>query len=191
VNSVYTINGKPISKTISQKDLGVLTTPTLKWDLHTLHMCSKAQKMLGFLHRTSDPCFSIEARRCLYLSLVRSNLGYASEVWSALSGKNLRMVEGIQRRATKFILGYHNPYQPYKDRLLALKLLPVCYWHEIKDLVFFFKIINGFYKVDISNLIQPNILLKSSRNRPKIYSVFLFSSVPTPGIDNERSLTVQ
>jgi hypothetical protein len=100
VNSVYTINGKPISKTISQKDLGVLTTPTLKRDLHTLHICSKAQKMLGFLHRTSDPCFSIEARRCLYLSLVHSNLGYASEVWSALSGKNLRMVEGIQRCET-------------------------------------------------------------------------------------------
>ena len=74
------------------------------------------------------------------------------------------MVEGIQRRATKFILGYHNPYQPYKDRLLALKLLPVCYWHEIKDLVFFYKIINGFYNVDISNLIQPKILLKSTRN---------------------------
>ena len=46
VNSVYTINGKPISKTISQKDLGVLATPTLKWDLHTIHVCSKAQKML-------------------------------------------------------------------------------------------------------------------------------------------------
>ena len=46
VNSVYTINGKPISKTISQKDLGVLTTPTLKWDLHTIHVCSKALKML-------------------------------------------------------------------------------------------------------------------------------------------------
>jgi hypothetical protein len=137
---------------------------TLKWDLHTLHIYSKAQKMLGFLHRTSDPRFSIEAKRSLYPSIVRSNLGYASEVWSALSGKNLRMVEGIQRRATKFILGYHNPYQSYKDRLLALKLLPVCYWHEIKDLVFFFKIINGFYNVDISNLIQPNILLKSTRN---------------------------
>ena len=85
-------------------------------------------------------------------------------MWSALSGKNLHMVEGIQRHATKFILGYHNPYQSYKDRLLALKLLSVCYWHEIKDLVFFFKIINGFYNVDISNLIQPKILLKSTRN---------------------------
>ena len=108
-------------------------------------------------HRTSDPRFSIEAKRSLYLSLVRSNLGYASEVWSALSGKNLRMV-------VTHGLGYHNPYQPCKDRLLALKLLPVCYWHEIKDLVFFYKIINGFYNVDISNLIQPIILLKSTRN---------------------------
>ena len=120
----------------------MLTTPILKWDLHTLHICSKAQKMLGFLQRTSDPRFSIEAKRSLYLSLVRSNLSYASEVWSALSGKNLHIVDGIQRCATKFILGYHNPYQSYKDRLLALKLLPVCYCDEIKDLVFFFKIIN-------------------------------------------------
>ena len=87
---------QPISKTISQKDLGVLTTPTLKWDLHTLHICSKVQKMLGFQHITSYPRFSVEAKRSLYLSLVRSNLGYASEVWSALPGNNLRMVEGIQ-----------------------------------------------------------------------------------------------
>jgi hypothetical protein len=120
--------------------------------------------MLWFLHITSDPRFSIEAIRSLYLSLVRSNLGYASEVWSALSGKNLHVVEGIQRRTTKCILGYDNPYQSYKVRLLALKLLPVCYWHEIKDLVFFFKIINGFYIVDIYNLIEQNNVLKSTRN---------------------------
>jgi hypothetical protein len=56
----------------------------------------------GISAQNFSPRFSIEAKRSLYLRLVRSNLGYASEVWSALSGKNLRMVEGIQRRATKF-----------------------------------------------------------------------------------------
>ena len=89
------IDGNPIIKKNSQKDLGVFTTTTLKWGLRISSVCEKAQKMLGFLHRTSDPGFSIRVKRSLYMSLVRSYLSYASEMWSPLSGKDLRMVERI------------------------------------------------------------------------------------------------
>lgn len=160
----YVIDGNPIVRKDSLKDLGVVTTTTLKWGLHISNVCTKAQQMLGFLHRTSDPGFGIQVKRCLYMSLVRSHLGYASEVWSPLSGKDLRMVEGIQRRATKFILGYTNDNLTYKDRLVTLKLLPISYWHELKDLVFFFKLINGFYDIDISQFVSPKIVVRSTRS---------------------------
>ena len=73
-------------------------------------------------------------------------------------------MEGIQRRATKFILGSPSASLPYNERLLKLNLLPVSYWHELKDLVFFFKAVNGHYNIDITKFIQPKVIVRSTRN---------------------------
>jgi hypothetical protein len=59
-------------------------------------------------------------------------------------------LERIQRRATKFVLSL--PFQtdmPYKTRLAALKMLPLCYWHEYIDILFLFKCKHGLVKTDI------------------------------------------
>ena len=49
-------------------------------------------------------------------------------------------MEKVRRRATRFIMSL--PYQSetcYKDRLLKTGLLPLSYWHEYLDLMYFFK----------------------------------------------------
>ena len=92
-----------------------------------------------------------------YLALVRPRLGYATQVWSPQSIELIRKVEQIQRRATKFVLGL--PFrcnQSYSNRLIHLKLLPICYWHELLDLVFF-KIVTGAVRVNPS--ITPQVLI--------------------------------
>ena len=45
--------------------------------------------------------------------------------------------------------------QAYKDRLLKLNLLPLTYWHEYLDLVFFLKIVNRL--VDFDQSVSPTI----------------------------------
>ena len=96
--------------------------------------------MLGFLRRSAFDTHDQRARELLYLSLVRSNLAYCSQVW-ALQAVNLILdMERIQRRSTKFILSL--PYRSevsYKQRLLRIGLLQLCYWHEFLDLVYVFK----------------------------------------------------
>ena len=55
-----------------------------------------------------------------------------------------------QRRATKFILAL--PFrtdESYKSRLVTLKLLPFCYWHEYLDILFLLKCAHGLIKSDI------------------------------------------
>ena len=55
---------------------------------------------------------------------------------AAHSVKLIEKLERIQRRATKYILGL--PFlcaESYKERLLSTDLLPLCYWHELLDLV--------------------------------------------------------
>ena len=70
----------------------------------------------------------------LYLSLVHSHLGYASEVWAPQTTvHHLRILEGVQRQATRLILNcsYNvSERHKYKSRLKLLKLLPLCYWHK-------------------------------------------------------------
>ena len=78
----------------------------------------------------------VRSRRLLHIALVTSHLSYASEVWAPQSsGRDLALLEGVQRRATKFIL---RDYElPYRLRLIKLNLLPISYWLELKDLLFF------------------------------------------------------
>ena len=109
--------------------------------------------MLGLFKRCSGKHFSAPAKRLLYLALVRSHLDYASEAWSGQSIEVIRSVEGVQRRATNYILGYSNALS-YKDRLIESNLLPVCYWHEMKDFIFLHGCINGTYNVNLNNYLR-------------------------------------
>ena len=42
----------------------------------------------------------------------------------------------------------------YKDRLLALDLLPLCYDREIKDLIYFFKAMYGYYDLNVFDYVS-------------------------------------
>ena len=57
----------------------------------------------------------------LYITLVRSQLSYCSQIWRSHLVKDFVMLERIQRRATKFI----TMQSDYKQRLLTLKHLPL------------------------------------------------------------------
>ena len=70
------------------------------------------------------------SKRSLYLALVPSHLGYASEIWSPYLHKGMATLERVQRRATKYILNDYNLC--YTDRLVRLSLLPVSYYRMNK-----------------------------------------------------------
>jgi hypothetical protein len=90
---------------------------------------------------SNDWCVASPASRylkkSLYISLVRSKLTYCSQLWRPHFIKDIAILENVQRRATKFIL--NNYTSDYKERLTALQLLPLMYWYELQDLLFFIK----------------------------------------------------
>ena len=83
----------------AQKYLGGLVTKNLKWNSQVLAACSKAKRMLGFLRRSTFDTHDQRARTLLYLSLVRSNLAYCSQVWAPQAVNLILDIERIQRRA--------------------------------------------------------------------------------------------
>jgi hypothetical protein len=132
---------KKFSTTINkQKDLGVIVSKDLKWSLDVQAVSNKANKMLGFVKRSCFHASDPKVRKTLCLTLVRSQLGYCSQVWAPQTTYDIQILERVQRRSTKFILSL--PFQidiSYPKRLAKLNILPITYWHEYLDLVYLFK----------------------------------------------------
>ena len=112
-------NTLPLKKLAVQKDLGILITADLKWDQQVNVACWKANRMLGFVKRSSIDISNPRIRASLYKTLVRSYFAYCSQVWSPQSFSLIEI--------------------SYKDRLLLIGLLPLSYWQEYLHLVYFVK----------------------------------------------------
>ena len=157
----YTLSGTPVQQSSSQKDLGIITTSDLKWNKQVQEISTNANKMLGFVKRTAFDIRQRQLRKVLYLTMVRSQLAYGSQVWAPQTVNNIMTVERVQRRTTKFILSL--PYQTdisYKERLITIGIIPICYWHENLDLVY-------LYKCIISNS-DRNISIKTRNEKHEI-----------------------
>jgi hypothetical protein len=70
----------------------------------------------------------------------------------------IRRIERVQRKASKFILNLlYLCDESYRDRLISLELMPLSYWHEYIDLVFFFQAVNGL--IDVSKYVLPQLVI--------------------------------
>ena len=76
----YAINGNLIRQMFQHKDLGVTFSTDLHWTEHYKIIIAKAYQTLRLLRRTFN-INSIAAKKQLYISLVRSQLLYCSQLW--------------------------------------------------------------------------------------------------------------
>ena len=165
VQPSYILNETPLESCDKEKDLGVWVSSNLTSDKQVTEQCAKANKLLGFVRQDSRYIQSTQTRRTLYLSIVRCHLGYASQVWSPQSIGLLKRVENVQRRATKLILKL--PFRcdvTYKTRLQLTNLLPISYWHEFLDIVFFYKAVNNLVFIDSEALPATRQSTRSTRS---------------------------
>ena len=91
-----------------------------------------------------------EAKRILYLTLIRSGLLYGSTVW--YPNRTCKKLLGVHRRATKYML---NDFESnYKQRLQSSKLLPLVYYKEYRDICFSYKCLHGYYDIEVYQYLQ-------------------------------------
>ena len=145
------MGGKVLNRVGAQRDLGVLMSDTANFSDHIHAQVNKANKMLGFIRRTINGNKILSPTlRSLYVTLVRSHLKYASEIWSPKSVTMIKRIEGVQRRATKLML----PNLSYNERLKRLDLLPLVYRREVKDLSTFYKLKSGNFNCSFNSYFQ-------------------------------------
>ena len=75
----------------------------------------------------------------LYKSLVRPHLDYCSQVWSPWLQKDIKLMEGVQRRFTKLIFND----KEYNERLILCNLTTLETRRLRNDLIETFKILGG------------------------------------------------
>ena len=105
----------------------------LSWGIHYKKLLAKAYSTLRLLRRTFCGNIPPVCKRKLYVSLIHSHFYPCSPIWRLHFIKDV--LERIQRRATKYIIGKTS--QNYKDRLISLNMLPLMYQLELNDIIFF------------------------------------------------------
>ena len=93
-------------------------------------------------------------------SCIRSNVTYCSQVWRPHHIKDITSLEQVQRRFTRTILP--DMSLDYKSWLANLKLLPLMYFYELQDLLFFVKSLQD--PEDNLNILSFVTFSKSSRS---------------------------
>ncbi len=133
----YKLGEQSISSKTTHKDLGLILHNNLNCMDKSLRPCTYAQR-----HTVSWVCLSEHfhlhqhvslSEKEIFISLVRSQLSYCSQIWRPALIKDIRKLERVQRRATKFIVG--NTLD-YRNRLIKLEIMPLMYYLEMADIMF-------------------------------------------------------
>ena len=115
--TTYSVNGKPIKQFLQHKDLGIIFSSNLNWTNHYQSITAKAYKILGLIRRTFK-INCIEAKKQLYISLIRSQIMYCSQLWRPQLIRDINILERVQRRAIQnlySITTFHHIKQDYNN----------------------------------------------------------------------------
>ena len=105
----------------SVKVLGIHIQNDLIWDTLVASMCTKTSRRLFTLRNLKKFGFNSAELLAVYTGYVHPLLEYSDVIWhSSITDKHSRMLEGIQRRAFRIILGFE--YTSYENALHACKL---------------------------------------------------------------------
>ena len=95
VSYVYTISNMPIKCVDHHRDLGITMSANLQWSDHIRCISSRAYRFLGLICRSFSMGLDPISKRTLYISFVRSQLTYCSQIWRPHLLKDIISLERI------------------------------------------------------------------------------------------------
>ena len=152
----YTLHGHTLEEVDSAKYLGVTIHHKLRWNEHISNISTKANRTLGFIKRNLHGC-KPQIKSMAYQTMVRPTLEYASTVWDPHHQVLIKTLEGIQRRAARFVTNNYRDRTPGCMTTMVQELN----WETLQQrrktsrLVMMYKIIHGLVDIDQSNYLTP------------------------------------
>ena len=134
------MNNELIQEFKQEKVLGVLVDSKLNFNEQCAAAAKRGNQVLGIISRNFSS-LDKEMFLKLYKSMVRPHLEYAIQAWNPYTRKNIDLLEGVQRRATKMVKNCRN--LEYRERLEYLGLTTLQTRRIRGDLLETFKIVTG------------------------------------------------
>lgn len=148
-NFEYHMKEESLETTSCEKDLGVWVDNQLKLSTHAETQAKKANKILGLIRR-SFTNLDKQVFCQLYKSLVRSHLEYTNSVTHPQYEKDAKLLENVQRRATKLVPELK--LCDYPARMKALGLPSLLYRRRRGDMIEAYKYTHKIYDIEPSPL---------------------------------------
>ena len=143
--SLYSMSGVLLAQATEERDLGVIVDVELKFRHHAAAAVAKASQILAVIRR-SFGLLDKTTLPLLFKSLVRPHLEYGNITWGPFNRADQKLVERVQRRATKLVAELRD--LPYPERLRSLGLPSLYYRRRRGDMIMVFKIIHGRVDLD-------------------------------------------
>lgn len=150
----YSIHGTGIEAVDKQMDLGVVISADLSWSDHIAHVASKANKVLYMISKAFPGC-NLRNLATFYRVYVRPILEYAGAVWFPTLQRDIDLLEGIQRKATRLTLGISRP--SYEVRKQVCGLTSFMDRKLRGDLITTYRALHGLFGVDLEHLFELNL----------------------------------
>ena len=144
----YTLGDFPLASTKVEKDLGVQVDDGLKFREHAASAVAKATQLLAVI-RKSFSLINEVTLPILFKTLVRPHLEYGNLVWGPFNRADQRLVERVQRRATRLVESIR--HKPYVERLQELKMPSLYYRRRRGDMIFAYQLFHGGVDSDPSS----------------------------------------
>ena len=148
----YTLGSNILDYSMNELDLGVNISTKINFEEHQVSLISKAFQLFGITKRNCNFVTDRLRKRCLYLTMVRSQFEDCSIIWRPKLQYQIDKFEQLQKRVIKWIL--NEEFTSYFDQALyytkckQVNILPISKRFDLNDLIFFHNIV--FQHIDIT-----------------------------------------
>ena len=182
---VYHTRGKNLDQSSSEKDLGVRIDSVLKFREQAASAASKGNQVLALIRRSFQN-INADSLPLLFKTFVRPHLEYGNAAWGPFNRADQKLLERVQRRATKLVQNIK--HLPYPERLRHLKIPSLYYRRRRGDMITIYQLLNGGLNIEQEQLFTLADTTTTRGHPLKLKKPQAFSRVRrnTGGASNQR-----
>jgi hypothetical protein len=147
----------PLGETTLEKDLGVYVSNDLTWKAQVAASAAKANRMLGLLKHT----FTHRGKRLwesLYKTYVRPHMEHAIQAWSPYLVEDIKVLERVQRRASKHIACLSG--LDYEERIRRMGLTTLEARRKRGDMILMYQIHHRLIDANLHFPLAPSVTVE-------------------------------